>query len=179
MNWMVGICSSIYICSAEFETQMTTLTNRFRNGWNYYVSEGMCPALYLHCITIPSGWALSPGPPLYVTFIMSVKSWARAQDWGQSLYISSFLQSQKSLESELAQCEERKKVFLTKGNCVSYNEEGGVGMRWGILSTAASEQRVCELTALVHQLQLQQQGAHNKEAVSREIWEQVVWVTEQ
>ena len=84
------------------------------------------------------------------------------------------MQSQKSLESELAQCEEQKKVFLTKGNCVSYNEGGGVGMRWGILSAAASEQRVCELTALVQQLRLQQQGAHNREAVSRDTWEQVV-----
>ena len=47
-------------------------------------------------------------------------------------------------------------------------------MRWGILSAAASEQRVSELTALVQQLRLQQQGAHNREAVSRDTWEQVV-----
>ena len=48
MNWTVGRLSKylyIYICSAEFETRMTTLTNRFRNGWNYYVSEGVCHAL--------------------------------------------------------------------------------------------------------------------------------------
>ena len=47
-------------------------------------------------------------------------------------------------------------------------------MRWGVLSAAAGEQRVCELTALVQQLRLQQQRAHNREAVSRDTWQQVV-----
>ena len=84
------------------------------------------------------------------------------------------MQSQKSLESELAQCEEQKKVFLAKGNCVSYNEGAGVGMKCRILLAAASEQRVGELTALVQQLRLKQLAAHSREAVSRETWEQVV-----
>ena len=58
--------------------------------------------------------------------------------------------------------------------CVGYNEGGGVGMKCSTLSAAASEQRVCELTALVQQLQLKQLAVHSREAVSRETWEQVV-----
>ena len=58
--------------------------------------------------------------------------------------------------------------------CVGYNEGGDVGMRCSILSAVASEQRVCELTAMVQQLRLKQLAAHNKEAVSRGTWEQVV-----
>ena len=65
-------------------------------------------------------------------------------------------------------------MFLEKGNCVGHNEGGGMGMRCSILSAAASEQRVYELTALVQQLRLKQQAAHNRDAVSRETWEQVV-----
>ena len=105
-----------------------------------------------------------PGP------FMSVKSWL-GNEINQH---HKFLQSQKSLESELAQCEEQKKVFVAKGNCVGYNEGGGVEMRCGILSAAASEQRVGELTALVQQLRLKRLAVHSREAVSRETWEQVV-----
>ena len=53
-------------------------------------------------------------------------------------------------------------------------EEVYVGMKCGTLSAAASEQRVCELTALVQQLRLKQLAAHSTEAVSRETWEQAV-----
>ena len=56
--------------------------------------------------------SLVPRPPILCHFYVSEK----LGEGGQSLYISSFLQSPKSLESELAQCEEQKKVFLTKGN---------------------------------------------------------------
>ena len=58
--------------------------------------------------------------------------------------------------------------------CAGYNEGGGVGMKCGTLSAAASEQRVGELTALVQQLQLKQLAVHSREAMSRETWEQVV-----
>ena len=99
---------------------------------------------------------------------------ARVGSWNEVNQNHKFLQSQKSLESELAQCEEQKKVFLAKGMCVGYSEGGGVGMKCGTLSAAASEQRVGKLTALVQQLQLKQLTAHNTEAMSRETWEQVV-----
>ena len=58
--------------------------------------------------------------------------------------------------------------------CAGHSEGGDVGMRWDILLAAASEQRVCELTALVQQLRLKQLAAHSTEAVSRETWEQAV-----
>lgn len=103
---------------------------------------------------------------------MSVKSWVGSGNEVNQNH--KFLQSQKSLESELAQCEEQKKVFIAKGMCAGHSEGGGVGMRCRILLAAASEQRVCELTALVQQLQLKQLAVHSREAVSRETWEQVV-----